>query len=89
MKPGSDTHMFCTTLQLSSLYKFLMKEIEEMDDRSTSCSDSKRTSITNKEAVFNMESFPLHCSQAVETYNQYLRAREVHQTNVMEKAIHF
>lgn len=89
IKPGSHSHMFCTALQLASLCKFLVKEVKEMDEGSTSRADSKRTSSDKKEAVFNMDSVLLHYTPPVGTYNQYQGALKAHHTDVMEHAIHF
>lgn len=67
----------------------LVKETEQMDDRSTSRFDSKRIFSGKNEAIFQVESGLLECTKVVRTQNQYPGTLKANHTNEVKRAIHF
>lgn len=59
--------MFSTALHVAFWYKFLIKDIDEMDDGSLSRLESKQTRNNWMGAVFDVDSVPLQYTLVVGT----------------------
>lgn len=63
MKLSSHGHMFFMAYQLAKWYKLLLKEIEDMDEGSTSALESERSTSDNQQAANDVESALKHYNQ--------------------------